>query len=87
MARIAYTLLLRLVSPFVWLWIWRRARRAGGEWDILGAERFGAYPLPWDGAPPVWVHAVSLGETRAAQSLIHWFQVVSVELSRPAPTT
>ena len=33
MARIAYTLLLRLVSPFVWLWIWRRARRAGGDND------------------------------------------------------
>ena len=70
MARIAYTLLLRLASPFVWCWIWHRARRAGGDWDILGAERFGAYPLPWDGAPPVWVHAVSLGETRAALSLI-----------------
>ena len=70
MARIVYTLLLRLASPFVWCWIWHRARRAGGDWDILGAERFGAYPLPWDGAPPVWVHAVSLGETRAALSLI-----------------
>ena len=70
MARHAYTLLLRLLSPFVWLWMWRRARRAGGQWDIFGAERFGAYAQPWDGAPPVWVHAVSLGETRAVQSLI-----------------
>lgn len=70
MTRHAYTLLLRLVSPFVWLWMWRRARRAAGQWDIFGAERFGAYAQPWDGAPPVWVHAVSLGETRAAQSLI-----------------
>ena len=70
MARIAYSLLLRLVSPVVWLWMWHRARRAGGEWDIFGAERFGAYALPWDGAPPVWIHAVSLGETRAAQTLI-----------------
>jgi 3-deoxy-D-manno-octulosonic-acid transferase len=42
MTRHAYTLLLRLASPFVWLWMWRRARRAGGQWDIFGAERFGA---------------------------------------------
>jgi len=47
-----------------------RARRAGGVWQILCAERFGRYALPWDGAAPIWVHAVSLGETRAAAALI-----------------
>ena len=47
-----------------------RARRAGGDWQIFSAERFGSYALRWDGEAPVWVHAVSLGETRAAQTLI-----------------
>jgi 3-deoxy-D-manno-octulosonic-acid transferase len=47
-----------------------RARRAGGVWQIFSADRFGSYALPWDGEAPLWVHAVSLGETRAAHSLI-----------------
>jgi len=70
MAFFFYTLLLRLLSPLIWLWMWRRARKAGGQWQIFAAERFGSYPQPWDGAAPVWVHAVSLGETKAAQSLV-----------------
>ena len=70
MAQQAYTLLLRLLSPLIWGWMYWRARRAGGVWQIFSADRFGSYALPWDGEAPVWVHAVSLGETRAAQSLI-----------------
>jgi 3-deoxy-D-manno-octulosonic-acid transferase len=70
MAQQAYTLLLRLLSPLIWGWMYWRARRAGGDWQIFSAERFGSYALPWDGEAPVWVHAVSLGETRAAHSLI-----------------
>ncbi len=70
MALLMYTMLLRLLSPLIWLWMWRRARKAGGDWRLFSAERFGSYPQPWDGAAPVWVHAVSLGETKAAQSLV-----------------
>jgi 3-deoxy-D-manno-octulosonic-acid transferase len=70
MAQQAYTLLLRLLSPLIWGWMYWRARRAGGDWQIFSADRFGSYALPWDGEAPVWVHAVSLGETRAAHSLI-----------------
>lgn len=52
-----------------------RARRAGGRWQVLGRERFGFYRRGAAGNKvdqhgPVWVHAVSLGETRAAQPLI-----------------
>ena len=65
-----YTFLLRLVAPLLWAYMFVRARRAGGDWQIFSAERFGFYALPWDGEAPVWVHAVSLGETRAAQTLI-----------------
>ncbi|MEI8401468.1 MAG: glycosyltransferase N-terminal domain-containing protein, partial [Alcaligenaceae bacterium] len=65
-----YTCLLRLVAPVLWAYMFVRARRAGGLWQIFSAERFGSYALPWDGEAPIWVHAVSLGETRAAQTLI-----------------
>ena len=65
-----YSFLLFIAAPFLWIWMYVRARRAGGDWGILSAERFGHYAQPWDGVAPVWVHAVSLGETRAASSLI-----------------
>ena len=70
MAQMIYTLLLRLAAPFIWAYMLVRARRAGGDWLIFTAERCGSSPQPWDGEAPVWIHAVSLGETRAAQSLI-----------------
>src|SRR5690606_26476566 len=70
MRRGAYTLALYAAAPLAWLWMARRARRAGGDWGIFSPARFGradpAEPAPF-ARPPVWVHAVSLGETRAAQ--------------------
>lgn len=73
MRRGTYTLVLYAVAPLVWLWMWRRARRAGGEWGIFSGARFGRLdersPAPFSRAP-IWVHAVSLGETRAAQPFI-----------------
>jgi 3-deoxy-D-manno-octulosonic-acid transferase len=73
MRRATYTLVLCLLAPLVWVWMWHRARRAGGYWGILSRARFGwADPRSPDpfATPPVWVHAVSLGETRAAQPLL-----------------
>ncbi|WP_088154650.1 3-deoxy-D-manno-octulosonic acid transferase [Achromobacter xylosoxidans] len=77
MNRGVYSLALRALSPLVWLWMGHRARRAGGQWEIFSSERFGhaapavaadAVAAAW--TAPVWVHAVSLGETRAAQPLL-----------------
>jgi len=72
MSRRLYSLLLVLLSPALLAWMALRARRAGGDWAVLGAARFGRYrpgtPAPAAGA--IWIHAVSLGETRAAQPLI-----------------
>jgi 3-deoxy-D-manno-octulosonic-acid transferase len=74
MARHLYTFLLRLLAPLIWAWMARRARRSPGAWQILGRGRFGRYRAAHspDSATAyrVWVHAVSLGETRAAQPLI-----------------
>jgi len=73
LSRSLYTLALALAAPFLWFWMARRARRAGGRWEILSPARFGRYGAhapPAAAARPVWVHAVSLGETRAAQPLV-----------------
>ena len=49
------------------LW-WRGIREPGYRHHI--GERFGRYPALPDARPVIWVHAVSVGETRAAQPLI-----------------
>ncbi|WP_432786162.1 3-deoxy-D-manno-octulosonic acid transferase [Oligella sp. MSHR50489EDL] len=90
MNRFCYTLLLKAVAPIAFKLLERKAKRAGGVWEIRAPARFGRYegemraqsalptleaavegrPEAFDFARPVWVHAVSLGETRAAQPLI-----------------
>ncbi|WP_313623717.1 3-deoxy-D-manno-octulosonic acid transferase [Achromobacter sp.] len=71
MNRGVYTLALRALAPLIWLWMGRRAKRAGGRWEIFSPERFGRPASPSSLlANPVWVHAVSLGETRAALPLL-----------------
>lgn len=68
MARFAYTLLLYLITPLIWLRLLWRGRKQPEYLHHLG-ERYGFYP---QAAPEklIWVHAVSVGETRAAQPLI-----------------
>ena len=68
LARAAYALLLRLATPVYLLRLWWRGRREAGYRRHIG-ERLGFF----DGAPVpgrLWLHAVSLGETRAAVPLI-----------------
>jgi len=69
MLRALYNLLLHLVLPFLPLRLWWRGRREPGyraDW----AQRFGLRYAPRPEGPLIWVHAVSLGETRAAASLV-----------------
>lgn len=68
MARLAYSALLWLALPFVLARLAWRARRQPGYLEHLG-ERFGAAPDPGEG-PVIWIHAVSVGETRAAAPLL-----------------
>lgn len=74
MNRWVYSTLLYVLSPALLGWMALRARRAGGAWGVWSAPRFGCYrsekaPLQ-DATGRVWIHAVSLGETRAALPLI-----------------
>ena len=68
LARGAYSLLLRLATPLYFARLWWRGRRepAYRQWwlERLGLSRAAAAP------GRLWLHAVSLGETRAAAPLI-----------------
>lgn len=71
MARFLYSLLLYLLTPLILLRLSWRARRQPAYGQHLG-ERFAFYGARGskDDAMLIWVHAVSVGETRAAQPLI-----------------
>ena len=68
MARLAYSLLLYLITPLIGLRLLWRGRKQPEYLHNLG-ERYGFYP-PRVPEKLIWVHAVSVGETRAAQPLI-----------------
>jgi 3-deoxy-D-manno-octulosonic-acid transferase len=68
MLRALYTLVLHLALPFLPLRLWWRGRREPGYRRDIG-QRFGRYG-PRPDRPVIWIHAVSLGETRAAQTLV-----------------
>jgi 3-deoxy-D-manno-octulosonic-acid transferase len=69
--RSLYTTLLYAALPFLPLRLWWRGRNEPGYRAHWG-ERFGRYSAPFARTerPILWVHAVSLGETRAAQPLV-----------------
>jgi 3-deoxy-D-manno-octulosonic-acid transferase len=67
-ARLIYTLLLYLVFPYIVLRLAWRSLRQSGYLAHLG-ERFGNYGKA-PARPLIWVHAVSVGETRAAEPLV-----------------
>lgn len=72
--RLPYTAVLVLAAPLIAAYLLWRARRQP-EYRAHWAERFGlAWPALPDAAdgrrPLIWVHAVSVGETRAAEPLL-----------------
>ncbi|MFM0597963.1 MULTISPECIES: lipid IV(A) 3-deoxy-D-manno-octulosonic acid transferase [Paraburkholderia] len=71
MLRVIYNALWWIVAPLAVLRLLIRSRKERGYREHIG-ERFGYARgrLPEDNAPLIWVHAVSVGETRAAQPLI-----------------
>ncbi len=68
--RFAYRLLWWIALPLLPLRLWWRGRREPGYRRLVG-ERFGVYGAASPQARDVvWVHAVSLGETRAVTPLV-----------------
>ncbi len=85
MLRLVYSLLFHLAVPVVLVRLWLRGRKEHGYRQHIG-ERFG---LPGDTAPqsagrsrhqpqPIWLHAVSVGEVRAAAPLIDKLRIAFV---------
>lgn len=68
-ARWLYATALRLLTPLYLLRLWRRGAREPLYRQALG-ERLGVYRGRSEPGR-LWIHAVSLGETRAAGALIH----------------
>ena len=68
--RAAYTALAFIAMPFAALYLLWRSRRQP-EYRLHWAERFGFARYAQNiERPLIWIHAVSLGETRAAEPLI-----------------
>ena len=67
--RFLYSLAWWLSLPLLVARLWLRGRKEPG-YRLHMAERFGFYWVAPSSAPRIWVHAVSVGETRAAEPLI-----------------
>jgi len=72
-SRCAYSLLLYAMLPYALGHLAWRARRQPAYLEHL-PERFGRYDFS-TAQPVIWVHAVSVGETRAAEPLIRALRV------------
>ncbi len=68
MLRFFYTFLLLAATPLILLRLWLRGRREPGYRQHIG-ERFGDFTQA-KLHDAIWIHAVSLGETRAAAPLV-----------------
>lgn len=83
-----YTQLWKTAPPLIRRYLKKRADKSPAyldNWD----ERFGA-PLHNPVQQPIWIHAVSVGETRAAQPLItalrRYFADAPLLLTQMTPT-
>ena len=66
--RTIYTIILWLLLPLIFLRLGLRSRRQPEYLQHIG-ERFGFYAIKCE-KPVIWLHTVSVGETRAAASLV-----------------
>ena len=73
MLRALYTLLMHVAMPLILLRLWLRGRVESGYRMHIG-ERFGGMDdgggAAADALPSIWIHAVSVGEVRAAVPLV-----------------
>ena len=67
-SRFAYTALIWLLWPYIFFHLWWRSRKQPEYLDHIG-ERFGRYQVSCD-KPVIWLHSVSVGETRATATLV-----------------
>ena len=80
LTRALYTAAWHVVAPLAPLRLWWRGRAEPGYRERIG-ERYGRYADPPPAGEVVWIHAVSVGETRAAAPLVE-----RVRAARPGAT-
>lgn len=66
--RFIYTAVLWLLLPYVFFHLWWRSRKQPEYLEHIG-ERFGRYMVICE-KPVIWLHSVSVGETRAITTLV-----------------
>ncbi len=74
--RFSYTVLLYIFFPFLLILMNRYARKMHQDWEYFSRERFGSYKCQdnlFRKNRPIWIHAASLGETKAIAPLIASF--------------
>ena len=83
-----YTALLWLLLPYVFIHLFWRARKQPEYLQHIG-ERFGLYSIK-SNRHAIWLHTVSVGETRAAASLVQRLQATypdhQILLTHTTPT-
>jgi 3-deoxy-D-manno-octulosonic-acid transferase len=89
MIRLLYSLFLVLATPWLLLHLLLRSRQQP-EYREHWGERFGFYKLARPEGRLIWIHAVSVGETRAAQALVselrNSFSDCAILLTHMTPT-
>ncbi len=87
-SRFAYNTLIWLLLPYVFVYLWWRARKQPEYLEHIG-ERFGRYEVSCD-KPVIWIHTVSVGETRATVTLVQSLRIRypdhQILLSHTTPT-
>lgn len=84
MARLVYTTIYYLLLPLILLRLLWRGHKAPAYRSRI-TERFGLFTAPNFQAPPLWVHAVSVGETIAATPMIR--RLLAEDPTRPIVIT
>ena len=89
MPRLYYNILLWLLLPYVFIHLLWRGRKQP-EYRQHIPERFGLYGTPAPERPVLWLHTVSVGETRAAvtlvQALLRDYPAHQILLTHTTPT-
>ena len=68
--RFIYSLLVYIIAPFIPLYLKKRARK-NAKYALHWNERFGFRLQNVSIKPIIWLHAVSVGETRAMHKLVN----------------
>ena len=87
--RIIYSILIYLIAPFIPLYLTKRAKK-NSDYKLFWNERFGFNLQNKTNHPIIWIHAVSVGETRAVSKLIELLELqypdYKIMLTQMTPT-